>query len=196
MLSSIHPLGERARHNRWGRSAAAFTFGSIGAGAAVGAVFGGAASLIVPAPSTVTAMILGAAAVGAAVLDVAGIAPPGPHRQVNERWIGEYRDWVYGGAFGLQLGAGLATYVVTWGVWVVVGAELLAASAVSGAMIGFVFGLGRALPVLASRWIDRPSRLVSVSATLGRIAEPVWRAIAGATALAGVGLIAMGVMWT
>lgn len=194
MLSSIHPLGERARHNRWGRTAAAFTLASIIAGGVIGAAIGGAGSLVLPRPSAVTAILLGGAAVGAAALDLAGVAPPGPHRQVNERWIGFYRDWVYGGGFGLQLGSGLATYVVTWGVWVVVGAELLSASVASGAMIGMTFGLGRSLPILASSWIDRPSRLVSMSATFGRIAQPLWRAIAGATALAGVAVIAVGVM--
>ena len=38
MLSSIHPLGERARHNRWSVTAAAYLLGSIAGGTIVSAV--------------------------------------------------------------------------------------------------------------------------------------------------------------
>ena len=36
---------------------------------------------------------------------------PGPRRQVNERWLDEYRGWVYGLGFGAQLGLGVSTVV-------------------------------------------------------------------------------------
>ena len=70
----------------------------------------------------------------AGILDLAGVAPPGPERQVNERWIDTYRGTVYGFGFGAQLGAGLATFVVSWGVYAVLAGELLSGSAIGGAM--------------------------------------------------------------
>jgi sulfite exporter TauE/SafE len=39
MLSSISPLGERARHSRWWLTTAAYLLGSIAGGLALGALF-------------------------------------------------------------------------------------------------------------------------------------------------------------
>ncbi len=194
MLSSIHPLGERVRHSSWGRTVAAFTVGAMSAAALLGAALGALGGLLIDAPSGTGLVVLGLAAVLAGGFDLAGVTAPGPHRQVNERWIGAYRDWVYGGAFGLQLGAGSTTYVVTWGVWVTFLAELLSGSASAGAVIGVVFGLGRSLPVLAGRYIDRPSRLVATSERLRRLARPVWRSAATTTALTGALALTLGVV--
>ncbi len=194
MLSSIHPLGERARHNRWGITATAFAIGSMVTAGVIGGLLGGAGALIVGAPSPVTLVILGAAVLAAGALDLAGAHAPGPHRQVNERWIGVYRGWVYGLGFGAQLGAGMATYVVTWAVWVVFAAEVMSGSAAAGAVIGLAFGAGRAIPVLAGRWIDRPSRLAGFSATMRRLAAPAFRVLAATTIVAGIAGIASGVV--
>jgi sulfite exporter TauE/SafE len=194
MLSSIHPLGERARHNRWALTATAFAVGSIATAAGVGGLLGGVGSAIAGSPSQPTLTILGGAVLAAGLLDLAGVRAPGPHRQVNERWIGVYRGWVYGVGFGAQLGAGLATYVVTWGVWVMFAAEAMSGSAAAGAVIGLAFGAGRVVPVLAGRWIDRPSRLTSFSTTMRRLAAPAYRALAAATIIAGIAGIASGVV--
>lgn len=192
MLSSIHPLGERARNNRWGITAGAFALGSLATAAAIGAVLGSIGTLFGAFSPGKTALV-GVAAFGAGIFDLAGVRVPGPHRQVNERWIGVYRGWVYGAGFGAQLGAGVATYVVTWGVWAVFAAELISGSAASGALVGLAFGAGRAVPVVASRWIDRPSRLTSFSASMRRLAPLAFRGLATATIVAGVAGIAAGV---
>lgn len=194
MLSSIHPLGERARHNRWELTAAAFAVGSVVTAAAIGGLLGAVGSVIAGAPSQATLQMLGAAVLAAGLLDLAGVPAPGPHRQVNERWIGVYRGWVYGLGFGAQLGAGVATYVVTWAVWVTFAIEVMSGSATAGALIGIAFGAGRTVPVLAGRWIDRPSRLTSFSAAMRRLAVPAFRALAAATIVTGVMGIASGVV--
>ncbi len=168
MLSSIHPLGERSRKNRWGVTIPAFTLGSVGTAAAIGAALGAAGSLLEP-PS----WILLAVVALAGILDLAGVTPPGPERQVNERWIDTYRGTVYGFGFGAQLGAGLATFVVSWGVYAVLAAELLAGSTIRGAIVGAAFGLGRAAMPLASGWVDRPSRLTAFHVRLAQLARPV-----------------------
>jgi hypothetical protein len=187
MLSSIHPLGERARNNRWGITVAAMTIGSVGAGALVGLALGGLGGLVVPiAGEAAGLLIVGSAAVAAGVADLRKITVPGPHRQVNETWIGPYRGWVYGGAFGTQLGSGVATYVVTWGVYATFLAELLSGSAAAGAVIGGVFGAGRALLPLAAGWIDRPSRLTAFHQKMAAWARPAAR-------LAGIGLATVGI---
>jgi hypothetical protein len=137
MLSSIHPLGERARHNRWGLTVGAFTVVSTMAGAVVGAGLGWVGSLLVGSIEE-AALLLGTAvlALTAGALDLVRVRPPGPERQVNEAWIGHYRGWVYGGAFGAELGIGVVTFVVTWGVYATYGAQLLSASPWSGVSSG------------------------------------------------------------
>ena len=171
MLSSIHPLGERARHNRWVITVTAYSLAAVAAGAAVGAGLGWVGSLL-PLGETPQRWGLVTVALVAGLLDLTRVAPPGPARQVNERWIGQYRGWVYGAGFGAQLGLGAATFVVTWGVYAVYLVELLAGSAIAGAVIGAVFGAGRALAPLAAGWIDRPSRLTAFHRLMRRLGPP------------------------
>jgi len=195
MLSSIHPLGERSRHNRWGLTVAAMTFGSVTTGALFGLVLGGAGAAVLPmAGEGAGLVIVGAAAFASGVADLRRLPIPGPHRQVDETWIGPYRGWVYGGAFGVQLGAGVATYIVTWGVYATFVAELFAGSAITGAIIGAAFGAGRALLPLAAGWIDRPSRLTTFHMKMAEWARPVARMVGFGLATAGLGLLVVAAL--
>lgn len=167
MLSSIHPLGERARSNRWWLTVSAFTAGSVMAGAVLGATSAMIGSLLwdgQPSPVWVMGTLVAA---GAA--DLLRVPVPWLHRQVNERWIGTYRGWVYGLGFGIQLGIGLSTYVVTWAVPALIVTLALAAEPGLGVVAGALFGLGRAIPLLAAGWIDRPSRLGSFHRTMATV---------------------------
>ena len=186
MLSSIHPLGERGRHNNWMVTVGAFTIastvvGGIAAGllGQVGYAVGGA---INPGFLLVGTAVI---AVAAGVLDLARIRLPGSERQVNESWIGHYRGWVYGGGFGAQLGTGVMTYVVTWGVYATFAAALLSASPIGGALVGATFGFGRSIALLAAGRIDRPSRLTSFHQLMADLGGPIRRAGAVGTAVAG-----------
>jgi sulfite exporter TauE/SafE len=189
MLSSIHPLGERARNNRWAVTALAFTAGAVVSGAAVGLALGGAGSLLLDMTPTTLLLATAVVALTAGALDLVGLKAPGPARQVNETWIGSFRGWVYGGAFGLELGLGVFTYVVTWGVYAALASALLTTSPLAGALVGATFGLGRSLSVLAAGYVDRPSRLVSFNRALAR-AGPMVRTGAS-TAFATLGLVAI-----
>ena len=188
MLSSIHPLGERARGNRWLVTITAFTLGAALGGAAVGAFLGRVGSLFAPAHD-IALVIVGALALIGGGLDLLGVRAIGPARQVNERWIGTLRGSVYGFGFGMQLGSGVSTFIVTWGVWVLLAAELLSGSAVTGAVVGALFGLVRAVAPLAAGWIDRPSRLTRFHTRLARLAQPVH--VAAGFAIVLVGLLAL-----
>lgn len=173
MLTSIHPLGERARQNRWAITATAYVIGAVGAGAAAGAALGWLGTLLPGGDWRWAAAVLAVGAAG--LLDLARIQPPGLKRQVNEDWIGNYRGWVYGGGFGAQLGVGISTFVVTWGTWATWMLALLSGGAMAGAVIGAVFGFGRSIFPLAAGWIDRPSRLTTFSQRLAAMAAPVAR---------------------
>ncbi len=187
MLSSIHPLGERARSNHWWITVIAFTLGATVVGAGVGMVLGLVGSTLLGASET-TALLMATAIllVAAGALDLIGVETPSGSRQVNEHWIGHYRGWVYGGAFGMQLGAGFVTYIVTWGVYATLAAEFLTASVPYGAIVGAVFGFGRSLALPAAARIDRPSRLASFHRHMARLGPPLRRLTALTTAALGV----------
>ena len=186
MLSSIHPLGERGRHNRWAITVTSFTLASTAAGAAMGASlgwFGGVTPFAVPEQTLLVITATGAIVSGS--LDLLRVTPPGPERQVNETWIGHFRGWVYGGAFGLQLGAGVVTFVVTWGVYATFLAELLTGSLVRGALVGATFGLGRSVALLAAGTIRIPSSLTRFHEHLANLGLPIRRGAAIGTASVG-----------
>lgn len=189
MLSSIHPLGERARENRWIVTALAFTFGAVLSGTAVGMALGGIGSIVLDMSDTALLVATATVALIAGVLDLLGPKAPGPARQVNETWIGSFRGWIYGGAFGLELGLGVFTYVVTWGVYATFVAALLTASPLAGALVGTIFGIGRSISVLAAGYVDRPSRLVSFNRMLAKAGPKV--RTASSTAFATLGLLAL-----
>ena len=115
MLASITPLGERGRRSRWGVTVSAFLLGATLAGARRGRR---ARAARLAALGTGSAPALGCASspsdsrsrrrlVLAVVLELPLRRVPGPNRQVNERWLDEFRGWVYGFGFGAQLGLGV-----------------------------------------------------------------------------------------
>src|SRR5690349_13540950 len=155
MLSSISPLGERARAARWGRTVTAYLLGSLLGGALLGAAAGSLGTLV---PGGLLRSPLGAGVVVALLL--AGLVadlrsgeqgPPSWRRQVDEAWLARYRGWVYGLGFGVQLGLGVVTIVTSSTVYATVLMAALTGSPVRGALLGAVFGTVRALPVLALR---------------------------------------------
>ena len=170
MLSSIHPLGERARSNRWPVTFGAFALGAMLAGATLGGTvaFVGDRVRFSSTSALVPAVVIGAAALA----DLFRWPVPTPHRQVNERWIGTYRGWVYGLGFGMQLGVGFATYLVTWAIPALVLVLAWIGDPVVGLWVGALFGLGRTLPLAAAGWINRPDRLTSFNRAVASLAQP------------------------
>lgn len=191
MLSSIHPLGERSKGNRWGLTVGAHVLASAGGGALSGAGLGWAGPALGRAALPVA---LGAALV-ALTLDTAPAPLPRWRRQVDERWLVTYRGWVYGAGYGVQLGAGLATIVTTATVYLVFLLAFLSGSAATGAVIGGVFGLARGSTVLAAARVHTAAQLRDLHRRLAAAARPsAWlpRAadalvvLAAGAALAGV----------
>ncbi len=161
MLASITPLGERGRRSRWGITVSAFLLGATLAGAAEGAVLGllGLAVLQNGLDTQARLLVLTGGLVLAAVLELALPRVPGPNRQVNERWLDEYRGWVYGLGFGAQLGLGVTTVVTSAATYVAMLVAFLAADPGWGALVLGVFGAIRGVtPLLAAR-VQAPEQL-------------------------------------
>jgi hypothetical protein len=183
MLSSITPLGERSRRQRFPLTAAFLVLGAAGAGAALGALLGAVGGRI-PLDGDQRLLALAAAATAGLAADVLlrdGV--PTHLRQVDERWLHRYRGWVYGLGFGAQLGVAVATVVTASAVYLVLVGEGLAPSALAGAVVGTAFGGVRGTSVLLAARVDSPARLSSFHRRFAALERP---AAAAALLLQGV----------
>lgn len=175
MLSSISPLGERARNSRWWLTTTAYLVGSLAGGLALGAL----ASLLgalVPDDIRSSAWVLGLVAVlllVGLVLDLRGAASlPSWRRQVDVAWLDEYRGWVMGLGFGAQLGFGLVTIVTSATTYAVVLLAALSGEVRVGLLVGGVFGLVRAMPSLLLARVHDRAALHRVFERVERWAKP------------------------
>jgi hypothetical protein len=151
MLDTIGTALGDARRTVLILATATFTVGALVGGAIT---FGGLALLGGLLGHGLTGLrdaLAGALALAAALADWRGwkIAPQ-IRRQVPERW-----RWIMPlplacGLYGLLLGLGFTTFVLSFAVWALAGISFAADSAIFGLIAGLAFGLGRALPVV---WI-------------------------------------------
>ncbi len=142
MLSSLTPVGEGSRSQRWSVTVTAFTLGSVLGGAGTGLLAGVLGHLVAPAPRTAL-VVVGILAAAALVGDLVGRTPPSLERQVDRTWMTRFRGWVYGLGYGLQLGCGLATYISSWATWLLVATMVLAGDVRVAVSIGALHGLVR-----------------------------------------------------
>jgi len=193
MLASITPLGERGRGFSWGLTASGFALAAVAAGGLSGAA-GGALGSLAPAGRwrDVAALVVLCAALA---VDATALRRrlPTTRRQVNEDWMARYRGWVYGVAFGAQLGTGVVTVVTSAAVYAAALGTLLAGSVGAGAVIGAAFGAVRALSLLPARRVIDPAGLVRLHDALERAESPVRRAALAADGVA-VALVLVGLL--
>jgi hypothetical protein len=101
---------------------------------------------------------------------------PTSRRQVNEDWLTRYRGWVYGVAFGAQLGVGVATIVTSAATYATAAAAFLSGDPAIGAGIGAVFGIVRAMSLLPAHRVCDPESLVELHRGLATVEVYVRRA--------------------
>ena len=192
MLTSISPLGERARGNRWALTVTWLVMGTLVGGAALGAILGAVGrSLPATLDESWRLSALALAGVAAAMWDLKVRRFP-IRRQVNEDWLSAYRSWVYGWGYGLQLGAAVVTAVNTALVPMFMLAGLLTRDPVSGLMVGAAFGAIRGLTVTMNRRVRNAADLRTLHHRLDDLAPRARRLGAlSAALLAAVCAIAL-----
>ena len=97
-------------------------------------------------------------AVAAAAAEARGLRiAPQIRRQLPERWRWTLPLPIAALLYGMLLGLGFTTFVLSFGVWALAGISLALGNVRDGLVIGAAFGIGRALPivVIAPR-VDRP----------------------------------------
>lgn len=195
MLSTMTPLAERARGHRWGATAAWYWFGGLLGGAALGAVAAGLAAVLSLADlgtTTVLALAAGSSLLAAAV-DLGRFGPPIPHRrrQVDEDWLGRYRGWVYGVGFGLQIGSGFATYIMTAGVYLTVALAVLGGPAAAFGVC-LLFGFVRGAAVLLAARLTSFEASARFHERFEAAREPVRRIVIGVELAVAAVAVAVG----
>lgn len=177
MLSSITPLTEAGRGHRFGVTTAWFIAGGALGGSALGAtgVVGAALMKALGLDASVRTLLAALACLVATGFDSRLLVPELPHhrRQVNEDWLDEFRPWVYSGGFGLQIGCGLATYIMTAAVYLVPTLGALSASSGTAILLGVAFGTARGVAVLAGFANRDPRRLAAFHRRFAAMDEPV-----------------------
>jgi hypothetical protein len=114
------------------------TFGGLALlGQALGA--GGPAALAVAAAVALAAAI--GEARGARIL-------PQVRRQVPESWRRRMPVPLAAGLYGVLLGLGFTTFILTFAVWALAGVSVAVGDPALGVAIGLAFGAGRLLPVI------------------------------------------------
>ena len=157
MLASITPLSEVERGHRFRTTALWYVTGSLVGGTTLGLCIA-ALSVGVGAISLTSHEVILVALVASAVAVMSDTGAgrfhlPVHHRQVNERWLDRFRPWVYGVGFGWQIGTGLATYIMTAGVYLMIVLSALNREPWLSFGFGLLFGLVRGLSVCLGRRI-------------------------------------------
>ena len=190
MLATITPLAEGGRGHRYRAAAAWFVVGGLAGGISLGLADGGLAALVrstAPTPVVLATVALAATIVTlAAELGLWDFRLPVHHRQVNERWLDQFRPWVYAGGFGWQVGTGLATYIMTPALYLMILLAALTATPWVALAVVASFGLMRGLAVLLGRNITDTQSLTSFHRRFHDAEPLVWRALVaveGAVAL-------------
>jgi len=146
MVETLAPHGYAGRLRTTLLACATFSVGALAGGVVT---FGGLALL---------GSALGAGAPGvAALLAIAGAAAearglrivPQVRRQVPEAWRRVLPVPLAAGLYGVLLGLGFTTFILSFAVWALAGIAVALGDPALGALVGIAFGVGRALPVVA-----------------------------------------------
>jgi hypothetical protein len=143
MVETLAPAGYAGRLRTSLAACATFTAGALAGGvltfaglSLLGAALGGSFA--------VAAVVAAAAAVGEA--RGARIVPQ-VRRQVPESWRRVLALPLAAAGYGVLLGIGFTTFILTFAVWALAGVCVALGDPALGALVGLGFGAGRALPV-------------------------------------------------
>jgi hypothetical protein len=143
-------------------SCATFALGALVGGAVTFAALGALGSLFGGGGSTGALVVAAVVALSCAFGEATGArVVPQIRRQVPEPWRRTMPLPLAAGLYGVLLGLGFTTFVLTLAVWALAGISVAIGSPLVGLLIGLGFGAGRALPVvvLAPRYATLGQRL-------------------------------------
>ncbi len=156
MLSTLGPTGHTGGRRTTFAACSTFAIGAVIGGAATFATLSFLGRALGGGGSRLAAAVAVAVALGAAVGEARGVRVlPQVRRQVPEHWRRVMPMPLAGGLYGVLLGLGFTTFVLTLAVWALAAISVALGDPRLGLAIGLAFGAGRALPVVVlAPWID------------------------------------------
>jgi len=149
MVETLAPAGYAGRLRTTLIACATFTAGALAGGVIT---FGGLGLLgeWLGAGGTGAAAVAAVIAVAAAIGEARGVRiVPQVRRQVPESWRRVLPVPLAAGLYGVLLGLGFTTFILTFAVWALAAVSVALGDPALGAVLGLAFGAGRALPVIA-----------------------------------------------
>jgi hypothetical protein len=158
MVETIGLAGDRGRRLTATAACTAFVPGAVVGGVATFGLLSVLGELVHGAAGRTAYLVAAGVAVAAAGAEARGLRiAPQIRRQLPERWRWTMPLPLAAGLYGVLLGLGFTTFVLTFGVWALGGISLALGNPKAGLVIGAAFGIGRAIPVVVlAPAVDRP----------------------------------------
>jgi hypothetical protein len=149
MVETIGPTGHTGGLRTTLAACATFAPGALAGGALTFGLLAWLGGLVVGAGGQVAYGVAAVIALTAALAEARG-APivPQLRRQLPEQWRRLMPMPVAAGLYGVLLGLGFTTFVLSFGVWALAGISFAVGDLDAGLMVGLGFGAGRALPIV------------------------------------------------
>ena len=148
MVDTLAPHGYAGRLRTTLVACATFAAGALAGGVAT---FGGLALLgqALGAGGAAALAVAAAVALAAAAGEARGARiVPQVRRQVPESWRRVLPLPLAAGLYGILLGLGFTTFILTFAVWALAGVSIALGDPALGLLVGLGFGVGRTLPVV------------------------------------------------
>jgi hypothetical protein len=149
MVETIGLAGDAGRRPTTLAACATFLPGAVLGGIATFGALSLLGQAIHGAGGAVAYLAAALIAITAAVAEARGLRiAPQIRRQLPEGWRWTMPLPLAAALYGILLGLGFTTFVLTFGVWALAGISLALGDPILGLIVGAAFGIGRALPVL------------------------------------------------
>ena len=148
MIETIGPVGHTSGRATTICACVTFTLGALAGGTLTFGSLALAGSLAHGADHKTAYGVAAAVAIVAALAELRGTTiAPQVRRQLPEHWRRLMPMPVAAGLYGVLLGLGFTTFVLTFGVFALAGIAFAVGEPALGVLLGLAFGVGRALPV-------------------------------------------------
>ena len=150
VVETIGPTGHNGGRRTTVAACIAFLPGAVLGGLATFGALAALGGLVHGAGGQAAYLVAAALAAIAAVLEAKGVrVVPQIRRQVPEHWRRVMPMPLASALYGVLLGLGFTTFVLSFGVWALAGISLAIGDPALGLWVGACFGLGRAIPIVA-----------------------------------------------
>jgi hypothetical protein len=149
MVETIGLSGDGTRRRTTIASCATFAPGAVLGGIATFGLLSGLGEVVHGVGGQAAYVVAATIAVAAAVAEARGTRiVPQIRRQLPERWRWTMPMPLAAALYGVLLGLGFTTFVLSFGVWALAGIGFALGDLHVGLVIGAAFGIGRAIPVV------------------------------------------------